>query len=795
MLLNSVQKINTELTIVGRTLRIKGLVQGVGFRPTVWRLAQDLRLTGHVLNDGDGVLIHAFGSENQILQFISDIEQNCPPLARIDSIEHTHLEQQAPTDFSIITSDLSRPHTGIAPDAASCSSCISETLEPNSRYYNYPFTNCTHCGPRLSIINAIPYDRQNTSMASFKKCPDCEDEYNDPANRRFHAQPVACPSCGPKIWLEPAVEKSEINTINVAANLIKQGSILAIKGISGFHLVCDASNDTTVARLRQRKNRKAKPFALMARNINIIKQYCLVNTAEADLLKSPAGPIVLLDKKGSLRLANEVADKQNTLGFMLPTTPLHHLLLQDINTPLVMTSGNPSGIPQCIDNNDAIEKLQGIADYWLLNNRDITSRVDDSVVRVIQNKPRILRRSRGYAPTSIRLPAGFEKSPDILACGAELKNTFCLVKDGKAIISQHMGDLENAQTYADYEKNQDLYQALYAHEPSAIVIDAHPEYLSSKYGQALSEETNCPLITVHHHHAHFASCLADNQWGLNEGKVLGVTFDGLGLGADNTLWGGEFLLGDYTGYERLGSMKQAALMGGSQAIYQPWRNTYAQLKAHFDWDELNNTYPQHDLLSALNKQPLKTLNNMLEKNLNSPLSSSCGRLFDAVAAAIGICRENIHYEGQAAIELEACVTKETMADELSRAYKFDICQANENSIPVIDSSPLWNSLLVDIDNNVPPHIMSARFHHALINATVDMVCRIAEQAGTATVALTGGVFQNALLLRYTDEKLTRLGYKVLTHSTIPANDSGLCLGQATIALAKLVKHKEVQPCA
>jgi hydrogenase maturation protein HypF len=798
MSLSAAQQFIPTQTAQGQCLRVRGLVQGVGFRPTVWRLASKLELTGHVLNDGDGVLIHLFGIASQINEFIEALMENCPPLAHIDSIEQTSLYENAPHEFSILASNPSKPHTGIIADAASCSVCIENSLNPENRRFQYPFTNCTHCGPRLSITKKIPYDRKNTSMAAFTQCPDCQAEYDNPSDRRFHAQPNACQNCGPTAWIEPTPTTPKETSIQTVADLIKNGAIVAVKGMGGFQLVCDATNQKIVDNLRQRKNRQAKPFALMARNTSIIKRYCLLNEYETTLLQSSAAPIVLLDKKEQLDLATTIAPNQKTLGFLLPSTPLHHLLLQNIDVPVVMTSGNKSSEPQCISNDEAKERLAGIADYWLLNDREVVNRVDDSVTRVIQSKTRILRRSRGYAPSSIQLPKGFEKATDILACGSELKNTFCLIKDGKAILSQHMGDLENAQAYADYEKNQQLYQSLYQHTPSAIVIDAHPEYLSSKYGETKAHKAGLPLIKIQHHHAHLASCLADNNWGLQQGKVLGVILDGLGFGDDNTLWGGEFLLGDYTSYKRLGFFKPTALIGGSQAMRQPWRNTYAQLKSNFDWNELNNQYPHHDLLTALQAKPLQTLNSMIDKKLNTPLTSSCGRLFDAVAAAIGVCYEQIHYEGQAAIELEACITEQIMDNEISNAYHFNLTFDDKSGHSIINSRPLWKSLLSDIHDKQVVSVMSARFHHALINIIVEMVCNLTNSPShkvTKTVALSGGVFQNNVLLRYTSEQLMTRGYDVLTHTHIPANDGGLCLGQATTALAQLINNNEVQPCA
>ncbi|MBE9550132.1 MAG: carbamoyltransferase HypF, partial [Proteobacteria bacterium] len=529
--------------IIGRRIRVRGVVQGVGFRPTVWRLAKQYDLHGQVLNDGEGVLIDCWGTAKQLDDFISALNHQPPPLARIDSIDHEPLNSPATADFIIVASQHSSAHTGIVADAASCQPCLSETQDPGNRRYRYPFTNCTHCGPRLTIIDGIPYDRANTSMAEFILCPECRQEYENPADRRFHAQPNACPVCGPKAWLEPRINyPSSQGDIDTACWLLQQGNILAIKGLGGFHLACDATNAETVARLRQRKQRYAKPFALMARNLDVIAQYAEVGETEVQLLTSAAAPIVLLEtrysKSTARPIAPDVAPGSATLGFMLPYTPLHYLILQSLDFPVIMTSGNQSDVPQCIDNKTSLKQLDGITDYWLLHNRDIRNRVDDSVVRVVTGKPRVLRRARGYAPASLPLPPGFEKSPELLAFGAELKNTFCMVKDGRAILSQHMGDLENTDTYIDYRKNIELYQRLFEHRPTVLVIDPHPEYLSSKFGSQRADTDGLPLIKVQHHHAHIAACLAENEWPLDGGEVLGIALDGLGFGDDGTLWGG-----------------------------------------------------------------------------------------------------------------------------------------------------------------------------------------------------------------------------------------------------------------
>jgi len=780
--------------IIGKRIRVRGVVQGVGFRPTVWHIARQHGLTGRVLNDGEGVLVDAWGTVDQLDEFVSTLNREPPPLARIDSIEQQQLDAPAATDFLIVESQHCGSHTGIVADAASCQSCIEESLDAGNRRYRYPFSNCTHCGPRLTIIDGIPYDRASTSMAEFMLCADCRQEYENPADRRFHAQPNACPVCGPKVWLQPVPEPgTAIDDLQACCVLLQQGYILAIKGLGGFHLTCDATNVETVARLRARKHRYAKPFALMARDLNVIQQYCKVSHLEAQLLSSAEAPIVLLETKpgggASAAIAAEVAPGLTTLGFMLPYTPLHHLILQSIDFPIVMTSGNQSDIPQCTDNDEAVRQLEGIADFWLLHDRDIRNRVDDSVARVVCGESRLLRRARGYAPASVPLPPGFEQSPDVLAFGGELNNTFCMVKDGRAILSQHMGDLENTSTYLDYQKNLKLYKLLFDHRPTALAIDAHPEYLSSKLGLHQGDEEHLPLFKVQHHHAHIAACLAENAWPLNAGKVLGVALDGLGFGDNGDLWGGEFLLADYYSSQRKGSFKPVALPGGSQAMREPWRNTYSHLMAAMGWQELATRYHDLELLVFLNKKPLATLNTMLAKQLNSPLASSAGRLFDAVAGAVGLCRNKVFYEGQAAIELEALVTSTLLTEQENKAYPFTINTPAESELPMVDPTAMWQALLFDLKKSTPIEVIATRFHQGLAEGICSMVNQLCNENGVRavdTVVLSGGVFQNRILFERVQQQLEIRGYRILSHSKVPANDGGIALGQATVALARLL---------
>ncbi|MGV0106247.1 carbamoyltransferase HypF [Nostoc sp. DSM 114160] len=774
-------------------IRVRGTVQGVGFRPTVYRLAKTCGLRGDVCNDGEGVLIRVSGSEEAITKFVARLQIECPPLARINQLIRTPYEGELKFDnFVISTSVNNAIKTEITPDAATCPQCQQEIFDPFSRFYRYPFTNCTHCGPRLSIIRAIPYDRCNTSMSAFAMCSECGKEYHDVENRRFHAQPVACHVCGPAAWLERADGKSVtasmfsmLDDVDAVCTLLQKGEIVAIKGLGGIHLACDATQETVVQKLRQRKKRYHKPFALMARDIEIIEQYCLVNTKEKELLTSFAAPIVLLQVSDKKQLASSVASGQNTLGFMLPYTPLHHLILRRMNRPIILTSGNVADEPQCIDNDEAREKLGTIADYFLFHNREIINRVDDSVVRVLGDKVQTIRRARGYAPASISLPPGFHKIPQILAIGSELKNTFCLLREEEAILSQHLGDLENAAAFNAYQENLNLYLNLFEHQPEIIAIDKHPEYLSSKFGKSLADTNKIKIYPVQHHHAHIAACMVENGIPLDSPPILGIALDGLGYGDDGTLWGGEFLLADYRKFQRLATFKPVAMIGGEQAIYQPWRNTYAQLVAANLWDNCEQKYSDLEIVKFLRNKPLKLLNQLIEKRINSPPASSVGRLFDAVAAAIGIYRDECSYEGQAAIALEAIVDVSSLNnDKEALIYPFNF--GFLDSIYCIDPRPMWQALLNDLQQQIPQAVIAAKFHQGLANAIVEMVKHLSQENLINQVALTGGVFQNCILLKQVTKRLQTLGINVLTHSLVPANDGGLSLGQAVIAAAQLI---------
>lgn len=764
-----------------KAIRIRGIVQGVGFRPMIWRLARLHQLTGAVWNDGRGVMIHVQGDAVAIDCFVKQIPLQLPPLARLDSLEVEPLSIPVPGDeFRIIASQIETAETAITADAATCPACLDEIFDPNNRRFQYPFTNCTHCGPRLSIVRRVPYDRCHTSMAEFPMCTQCQQEYDDPGDRRFHAQANCCVDCGPTIWLESAtqlVSSETASVIELASHLIQQGAIIAIKGLGGFHLACNALDEKAVSKLRERKRRYAKPFALMARDLDIIQHYAVLTGLEKQALSDKAAPIVLLKAFGQ-SVATGVAPGDDKLGFMLPYTPLHSLLMQTLEQPIVLTSGNISDEPQCIDNDDAKLKLAGIADYWLFHDRVIVNRLDDSVVRQMEGQIRVLRRARGYCPTSSVLPSGFDQNRQLLAMGAELKNSFCLIKNGQALVSQHLGDLENAVVQRDYRAAIALYQQLYDFQADAIVIDQHPGYLSSQYGQSLAETQAVPVQAIQHHHAHLAACLLEHGVSLDEQPVLAVIYDGLGWGAGE-LWGGEFFLGNYHHCKRLAHFQTIPMPGASQAIREPWRNAYAQLSHYFDWATIARDYAELALIKRLSNKPLGLLASMMAKGLNSPGSSSCGRWFDAFAAALDLHSEHIDYEGQAAIAMEILATS-VYAEEQVYA---DVFSTRVDDCLVIEWSGLWRSVLTDLNRGTETARIAARIHHSLAESTVSLLSLLSHQHQVDRVVLSGGVFQNRLLLESVAKKLSIMGKQVLLPQNYPANDGGVALGQAVIALA------------
>lgn len=778
--------------IVAETIRVKGTVQGVGFRPTVWRLARLHQLRGSVWNDAEGVGIQVWGGAQQLEDFIASLQLECPPLARIDSIERSPIAfGRMPDLFRIVASRAGETRTHVTADAAACSACLNEVDDHSNRRFRYPFTNCTHCGPRLSIIRNVPYDRANTSMSAFPMCPECAAEYRDPADRRFHAQPNACPACGPKVWLEDTSGKIvgsgvDRDAISLAQRLIAEGNIVAVKGIGGIHLACDARNERAVDRLRQRKRRYQKAFALMARDIPMIEKYASLNEPERRALQSASAPIVVLDSRGEA-VASGVAPRQNTLGFMLPYTPLHHLLMQQMACPIVLTSGNRSDEPQCIDNEDARNRLAQVADYFLLHDRDIVNRLDDSVVRIVSGVTRVLRRARGYAPAPVALPEGFESGVQVLAMGGELKNTFCLLKGGSAVLSQHMGDLEDALTCSDYRHNLGLYRRLFDHRAELVAVDCHPDYLSTRLGTEIARMEGLRLIEVQHHHAHIAACMAEHGVPLPARPVLGVAMDGLGYGDDGGFWGGEFLLADYRECWRLAHFTPVAMPGGVQAMREPWRNTFAHLHQAFGWDWVSENYPDLKMVRSLERRPLRNLALMVERGINSPRASSCGRLFDAVAAALGICPESQGFEGQAAMEMES-IAAAAFPAEYGNAYPLDLVQP-EQEIRILHFRSLWRALLDDLAQGCDIDVVAARFHHTICTLIEQSAVNLCQKHGVDTVVLNGGVFQNRLMLEGVTGRLGASGLRVLTPAAIPANDGGLCLGQAVVAAAKATENR------
>lgn len=734
----------------GVQLRIRGKVQGVGFRPFVWQLAQLLRLHGDVCNDGDGVVVRLLEEPSQ---FIAALYQDCPPLARIDSVEHASLIwERTPTDFAIRQSAGGSMNTQIVPDAATCPACLAEMNTPGERRYRYPFINCTHCGPRFTIICAMPYDRPFTVMATFPLCPECDSEYRDPYDRRFHAQPVACPACGPQLEWRSQHERAEKEAaLQAAVAILKAGGIVAVKGIGGFHLACNARNDETVAKLRARKRRPAKPLAVMLPDAEALPE------AARRLLATPAAPIVLVDKQYVPLLCEGIAPGLTEVGVMLPANPLQHLLLQELNDPLVMTSGNLSGRPPAITNEQALDDLHEIADGFLLHNRDIVQRMDDSVVR---DSGEMLRRSRGYVPDAIALPPGFHDVPPILCLGADLKNTFCLVRGEQAVVSQHLGDLSDDGIQAQWREALRLIQSIYDFTPERIVCDAHPGYVSSQW----ASEMCLPTETVLHHHAHAAACLAEHGWPLDGGEVIALTVDGIGMGENGALWGGECLRVNYRECEHLGGLPAVALPGGDLAAKQPWRNLLAQcLRFVPDWQD----YPE---TAGLQQQNWNVLARAIERGVNAPLASSCGRLFDAVAAALRCAPASLSYEGEAACALEALASQ---------------CANVEHPVTMplngaqLDVAVFWRQWL---NWQAAPAQRAWAFHDALACGFATLMRQQATARGITTLVFSGGVIHNRLLRARLAFYLS--DFNLLFPQRLPAGDGGLSLGQGVIAAAR-----------
>jgi len=762
-------------------IRIRGLVQGVGFRPFVWRVAREAGLQGEVLNDSEGVIVRLVCTAQQLVAFRESLQTAAPPLARIDAVEIAPVESaQKWADFDIVASEKGNINTGIVPDAATCADCLDDIFDPDNRRYGYAFTNCTNCGPRLSITRAIPYDRANTAMAAFEMCAACQKEYDTPSDRRFHAQPNACPDCGPHlVFVNRNRDQISGDPIAAAALALREGKVIAIKGLGGFQLAVDAENYAAVAALRAKKHRPVKPLAVIARNTVEIAKYAALNEAETQALTSPHAPIVLVKSSGK-SLASNVAPDQNRLGFMLPNTPLHHLLMQQLEGPIVLTSGNLSDEPQITENDTALAKLMSVADFWLMHDRDIVNRLDDSVVQVIGKAPHLLRRARGYAPAPFRLHEGFRDGPPILAMGADIKNTFCLLKDGQSIASQHMGDMANALTQRDFRTNLDLYRRIYGFSPVAITTDMHPDYFSTRLGHELAARQSCDIVSVQHHHAHIASVLAEHGFGPDAEPVLGIALDGLGYGDDGTMWGGEFLIADFASYKRAAHFAPVPLLGGDKANQQPWRNALAHLLAAFGpeaLEELQCRYGPKPVFSNLADKPTSTLAQLYAKRINAPLASSAGRLFDAAAAMLGLCFDQVQFEGQAAMRMQ------TLAES---------CFEEPGYYPVLPAEnirwrALWEGMLADMKAGIPDASIAMRFHNTLIRVISSLGNELAMNNGLETVVLTGGVFQNRSLLDGVKRRLLSNNLTVLTNVAFPANDGGVALGQSAIAAARFCR--------
>jgi len=764
---------------VGASIHISGIVQGVGFRPFVYGLANRLDLTGWVRNTSAGVEICIDGPEANLHQFVHSLQAEIPPLARIDTLEVSWHPANGFTAFEIIHSEaIASAFQPISPDICICEDCLTELFDPHDRRYRYPFINCTNCGPRFTIIQDIPYDRPNTSMAGFQLCAACSEEYQDPLDRRFHAQPVACPDCGPQVWLESSNNDQQLAereaAIQTARNILLEGKILAVKGLGGFHLACDATNPNAVAELRARKLRVGKPFAVMFPSLTSISEHCEVSPQDKALLESRQRPIVILNRRPASSIASEVSPGQNTLGAMLPYTPLHYLLLTHPDLPpLVMTSGNLSEEPICTDNSEARQRLFSLADYFLMHDRPIETRCDDSVARSGFAAPMILRRSRGYAPDPLRLP--FEIQP-ILATGAELKNTFCLARQRYAFLSHHIGDLENYPALQAFESGIQHYQRLFRVQPEAIAYDLHPDYLATRYALQRAETEQIPAVGIQHHHAHIAACMAENGLQPDE-QVIGVAWDGTGYGDDGAIWGSEFLLASYATYQRYAHLAYVPLPGGDQAARQPWRMALAWLhQSGIYWDANLAPVKHATGLNETGFNRLQVLRHQLESGLNSPPTSSMGRLFDAAASLMGI-RQEVSYEAQAAIEMEA------LADPTETGvYPLDI-----NDEGIINPTPLWQALMADLRSRIAVSVLSARFHNSLAHLVVTVCQGIRQHTGMKQVALSGGVWQNKYLLDTTCRKLEQAGFNSLLHRQVPTNDGGLALGQAVAAAVRLAR--------
>lgn len=763
-------------------IRVTGSVQGVGFRPTVWRLAAEEQLVGEVLNDGEGVLIHAAGQPDAIDRFVRRLAAEAPPLAHIAQIVvRERSEPLVAAGFRIAASVASEVRTQLVPDAAICSACAAELLDPLDRRHGHAFANCTHCGPRFSIVRALPYDRANTTMAAFAPCAACRREYDDPGDRRHHAQPIACPDCGPRLWLEDwsgrGAPLQGSAALAAAAEALCAGKILALRGIGGFHLVCDACSSDAIARLRAGKRRDAKPLALMVRDIAEVRRYCHVDALEQQLFESSAAPIVVCRRRPAAALPESLAPGLDALGFMQAYSPLHRLLLDAVGRPLVMTSGNLGREPQVIGLDEARTRLRGLAELALLHDREIANRIDDSVVRVIAGKPRVIRRARGLAPRPTTLASSFAAAPAVLAYGAEQRAAFCLLARGAALLGPHQGDLDEPASFDAYVESLELHTRLFEHRAERLACDLHPEYRSTKLARAHAQRSGLPLVAVQHHHAHVAACMAEHGLEREASPVLGVALDGHGLGSDGTMWGGELLLADFRGFRRLGALLAVALPGGTRAILEPWRSLYAHLREAFGGEDVRRRIGSLAPLRRLADKPLDAIDRMIDHGLHSPRASSTGRLFDAVAAALGIGFDGVVESAQAAMQLEALALRDAPG---TRAYPF--ARRHDGELVRLDPAPMWAALLDDLAAGHSPASIAAAFHRGLAHALAELAVELA--AGrTDSVVLAGGCMHNAILLEHISTRIAARGLRCLIPSETPTNDGGIALGQAVVAAA------------
>jgi len=751
-------------------VHIQGIVQGVGFRPFIYQLAHHHRLNGYVANTPKGVEIEVEGDRKALQHFLKELPELTPPLAIITQIDTEELPAADYNRFEIKSSEQGEERAAlISPDTTTCTDCLRELFDPQDRRYLYPFINCTNCGPRYTIINDIPYDRSKTSMAVFTMCDDCEREYHNPLDRRFHAQPNACWVCGPQVYLADSGGKDlgSEDAISETASLLNQGAIIALKGLGGFHLAVDATHNEAVERLRWRKGREEKPLALMSSSLEQIERYALIGEEERQLLTSPQRPIVIVPKRLRSLIAPEVAPRNRYFGVMLPYTPLHHLLLSHPFLALVMTSGNISEEPIAIDNHEALERLGNIADYFLLHNRDILLRSDDSVLRIAEGRPRQIRRSRGYVPVPIFLR---KPVPQVLALGGELKGTICLTKENRAFVGQHIGDLENLETLQFLEQTVDHLRRILEVSPRLLVHDLHPDYLTTQVAEAQDE---LPTLAVQHHHAHVVSCMAEH--GLKD-KVLGLALDGTGFGADGTVWGGEILVSDESSYERVAHFEYVPMPGGAKAIKEPWRMAVAYLWATFGEDIFQD---ELQLLERWDRHQIGVLLQMMQRGVNSPLTSSCGRLFDGVAAIAGL-KDRIAYEGQAAIELEQCLEPTT------EKYQYEYKEDEEKLL--LSPTAIFRQVYEDVVSGVAPELISGKFHLTLVEMFAEVSLYLCQLHGLDKVVCSGGVFQNVFLLENLEARLRKSGLDVYTPQLIPANDACISLGQAVVGAMHLEKQ-------